>query len=360
MPTVSIIIPVYNVAKYLQKSLDTIKYQTLNDIEAICIDDGSTDSSYNLLEVYAAQDRRFKLYKQVNKGAAAARNYGLSIATGKYIIFLDSDDYFDKTMLEKAVLKAEETSADIVVFKAVSFDDATGRESILNDKIHKYPQFQSNTFSAKDLPEDILNSFLAAPWNKLYHKCFLDKYGFQFQNVKRTNDLLFTSETLVMAERIILLNECLLYYRTGQNKSLQSSNDQTPLEFYKALFALKNSLQNKECYTVVYKSYIKLVLEIVLYNINTIKCIFSKRAMIEFFKNIGFKALGLENKEKLYDISVLGYLQYEIIMFDLPIVKVKLLSGLYAVYKTMQYYQVAGFEGSLRKIWQKLALRSRY
>ena len=109
----------------------------------------------------------------------------------------------------------------------------------------KYINYQYSPFSSKDLPNDILNTFLPAAWNKLYRKSFIDQNHFEFQNIKRTNDLLFTCKTLIKAQRIVLLNEFLLFYRIRPTNSLQATNTKTPLEFLKALIALKGFLDEQ-------------------------------------------------------------------------------------------------------------------
>ena len=133
-PKVSIIIPVYNVEKYLKKCLDSVINQTLKDIEIICIDDGSTDSSYTILNEYAQKDNRFVILKQKNNGAGAARNKGIEIAKGEYLYFLDSDDFVDITLLEKAHTKIKENDCDICIFKNYFYNDNTKEKYINNLK----------------------------------------------------------------------------------------------------------------------------------------------------------------------------------------------------------------------------------
>lgn len=99
-PSVSVIIPVYNIEKFLSACLDSVCSQTLKDIEIICVDDGSTDSSLAILHRYKKQDERVIVLTQQNQGAGAARNYGLSIAKGEYLAFLDSDDFLNRIYLK--------------------------------------------------------------------------------------------------------------------------------------------------------------------------------------------------------------------------------------------------------------------
>lgn len=356
---ISIITPVNNSQKYLYKYLNNIYKQSYINIEIICIDDGSTDNSLKMLKQYARKDTRVEIITQKNQGAAVARNLGLSVAKGKYVIFLDSDDYFEPDLIEASVAKAEKFSADMVIFKAEAFDDVTGKTSPLNDRISKLKEYQYKTFCYKDMPEDIFNSFLIAPWNKLYRKSFLDKYGLKFQNVKRTNDLLFTSKTLVTAKRIVLLDKILVHYRTGQTKNLQSGNEETPLDFYKALYELKRYLDEKNLYKEVCKSYIKMVLDVIFYNLNSINSDDKFKILMQFFRQKGFDSLGITKYKGLYKLSFFGYLQYCCVMNSNIANNVILLRYLYKLFKIQQYLETVGIKGLTGKIKQKLMIRRR-
>lgn len=113
---VSVIIPVFNASKHLSKTLDSISNQTLKELEIICIDDGSTDNSPEILKNYADKDKRLIIISQKNQGVSAARNAGLSIAKGKYIQFVDSDDILKSEAIQKSYKNAQETNADITLF----------------------------------------------------------------------------------------------------------------------------------------------------------------------------------------------------------------------------------------------------
>ena len=122
-PKVSIIIPVYNVEKYLEQCLDSIINQNLKNIEIICINDGSTDNSLKILKKYAKKDNRIIILSQTNLGAGAARNRGLAVAKGEYLSFLDADDFFYENMLSEAVHKLETSQSDIAVFEVDLYDN---------------------------------------------------------------------------------------------------------------------------------------------------------------------------------------------------------------------------------------------
>ncbi len=128
MTQVSVIIPVYNIERHLRQCLDSVTGQTLTELEIICVDDGSTDGSPEILVDYAQRDGRFQIITQPNTGPGVARNTGMDRATGEYLIFLDSDDWFEPDFLERMVAKAKETGADVTICRTVEFDTDTGAE----------------------------------------------------------------------------------------------------------------------------------------------------------------------------------------------------------------------------------------
>ena len=124
-PKISVIIPVYNAEKYLEKCLDSILQQTFREIEVICVDDGSQDASKQILRRYASQDARVIVVEQKNMYAGVARNRGMELAKGKYLIFLDADDFFHPDMLRRAYACSEQYRADITIFNVKCFSDQT-------------------------------------------------------------------------------------------------------------------------------------------------------------------------------------------------------------------------------------------
>ena len=119
MPKVSIIVPVYNVEKYLRRCIDSILRQTLTDIEVILVDDGSFDSSGKICEEYARKDSGLRVIHQKNAGVAVARNTGLDIASGDYIAFVDSDDYIEPNMYQSMMQVANQYDCDVVLCDCV-------------------------------------------------------------------------------------------------------------------------------------------------------------------------------------------------------------------------------------------------
>ena len=122
-PKVSVIIPVYNTEKYLRECLDSVINQTLKEIEIICVDDGSTDSSLEILKEYANKDNRFTIITQQNLHAGVARNAGLAVAKGEYVSFLDSDDWFELKILEETTKILKETDSELCCCKYRNFNE---------------------------------------------------------------------------------------------------------------------------------------------------------------------------------------------------------------------------------------------
>lgn len=194
MVKISIIIPIYNVEKYLPECLDSIISQTFSDIEIICINDGSTDDSLKILQDYKKKDNRIIIIDKQNEGSGIARNIGLKKALGEYICFIDSDDWLENsTSLEKMYNAAEKDCLDILIFGGYSCYEKYGklikwkgkyRLKSLNKKYFK------NVFGAKNIKKDIFK-FPTTAWTKLYSREFLIKNEIKFQPIKVGQDQLF-------------------------------------------------------------------------------------------------------------------------------------------------------------------------
>lgn len=173
IPKISISIPVYNVEKYLNKCLDCIINQTFIDIEIIIVDDGSTDSSGKICDLYAAKDSRIKVIHKENGGLASARQAAIEVATGEYFCACDADDWVELDMYEQLYQKAKETNADIVMCDYWS-EYTNGKR-----KVHKHIYETNNQ---KDVLRDILNAqFPFMIWNKIIKRSLFDKYNISWE-----------------------------------------------------------------------------------------------------------------------------------------------------------------------------------
>lgn len=201
---ISVIVPVYNTYEYLKDCLDSISGQSLKNIEIICINDGSTDDSFKIMQKYSQKDSRIKIINQKNRGASAARNAGLKVATGEYITFVDSDDTIDSDTYEISYKKAKEKNADILMFGEKNFS--------VTERIY------GDGFSVLDIPGAMML------WNKLYKRSFLIDHNFQFlENAKCYNDECFNSVVFPKAKCIECITNQFYNYNRKRIGSIQSA-----------------------------------------------------------------------------------------------------------------------------------------
>lgn len=227
MCKVSIIIPVYNVADYLRQCLESVVNQTLLEIEIICVDDGSTDGSVEILKEYAAKDSRVKVLLHEHANAGAARNAGMSVATGEYLGFVDSDDWCELTLFEKAYCKAKSDDADVVLWRHREYDELG--EKVKREVAFGLPRGVQSPFLGKSLKDNIFSCFNFAPWNRLSKADMVRRNQLMFQQVERSNDVSFTCLTLAVASCISVVDEVLYNYRVRAYGNLQSGNHRTPI-----------------------------------------------------------------------------------------------------------------------------------
>lgn len=271
IPVVSIIIPVYNAEKYLKQSIESVLNQSYPFFELICVDDGSTDKSYDILKQYKSQDSRIMIIKQQNQYAGTARNKGMQAASGKFVLFLDADDFFCKDMLELIVKRAEEKQTEILVFDAYRFDNEQQRVNQLNWKPLDAKKFGEGVKPANKIADVIFDFTVPSAWNKLYLREFIRKNDLWFQNLKRTNDLFFVYAAFVCAEKIGILEQKLVYYRDNNEESLQGSSADTPAVFSGALFALQDFLKDKGIWKIYQESFEHMALSICVYHLSRLK-----------------------------------------------------------------------------------------
>ena len=205
-PIISIIIPVYNVEQYLCECLDSVQNQTLHDIEIICVNDCSTDGSLSILKKYACKDERIKIIeKNSNEGLSTARNVGMAAASGKYILFVDSDDYIDRDLCRKVVNCAEINQVDLVIYDFASFLDKSSLEKDLKK--------ESSLTKVNPSDKIALLNVKAYAWTKLIRSDTVRKLDIHFPDGLLYEDIPVHWILITMLSRIALLPERLCYYR---------------------------------------------------------------------------------------------------------------------------------------------------
>ena len=240
MGKISIIIPIYNAENFLTQSIESVLTQSFDDIELILIDDGSVDESAKIIDQYASKNEKVIAIHQPNKGVSKARDVGIEKASGKWIYFLDSDDYADTTMFEKLYTAAKQNDSDVVMCGVHILNEKTGAISS-NDpyfglKIFEEQKdtgvFFNGVFSYEQC-RDFLFRICVVPWNKLIKTDFLKKNSIKFAEGLSFEDNIFSLELLLKAGRISLVNEPLPYYRFGSVHSLTYGiNDYSKLDLF--------------------------------------------------------------------------------------------------------------------------------
>ena len=219
---VSIIVPVYNVERYLKECLDSVINQTLKEIEIICVEDCSTDNSLSILEEYAKSDSRIKVIRnETNKGLSTVRNIAMAEATGEYIAFLDSDDYVDLSTYEKAYNLAKKNDLDCVLFKTSTVDDKTGeiKDNLDYFALKPFEGFEKPIFNNKDTVDFTCNICVQVG-SKLLRREFLQQHNITFPDGLIFEDEPFFYNFYLNADKISLLDENLYYYRVNRDDSI--------------------------------------------------------------------------------------------------------------------------------------------
>lgn len=211
---VSLIIPVYNVEKFLVKCLDSVEKQTYKDLEVIIVNDGSTDGCLKIIEDYVGRNPHFCCYSIENRGLGGARNYGISKAEGDYIFFLDSDDYISPDCIEKLTDRAKKDGSDIVICNNYDVRE-DGRIILAYKNIYR-----KNPTTIYDEHELLFNRVSA--WGKLYKKELFD--GLEFISREWYEDMRLIPKIYLRARKISYVDESLVYYVQRKGSIMNNPN----------------------------------------------------------------------------------------------------------------------------------------
>ena len=255
-PMVSIIVPVYNVEPYLRQCMDSLVNQTYQNVEIICVDDGSTDASGEILTEYALRSSKVHVIRQENSGLSAARNVGFSFAMGEYVMYVDSDDWIDVRTCEKAVFKAKEHAADLVMWPYIrEFPNRSAPKVIFSEE---------KTFHAAECRElqrrmiGLLGAELAHPesadalctaWGKLYRRELIAQNDIRFTDLQRIGtyeDGLFNLQYLSHVKSAVFIPDYLSHYR--KNTGVTSKYREQLAAKWKNLFSdMRGYIEKEKC-----------------------------------------------------------------------------------------------------------------
>ena len=270
MPELSIIVPVCNVAPYLCRCLDSLVGQALKEIEIICVDDGSTDGSSEILSRYEANDPRVRVVRQDNAGAGAARNRGMDMAKGKYLQFCDSDDYLAPSSFDRMLSNAEQENADICVCRIEQFDSNSGKAikaRPFGSGLSAAIRAGRRSVSPKEIADSLFGEAGYGPCNKIFRRAFVERKGLRFQEIRRTNDMFFVASALANAERITWVDAPLYHYRRGI--ASVTTTDDLSASFCEALKALKERLVGDGLYGLYGRTFAMTAMGSLVNNVRT-------------------------------------------------------------------------------------------
>lgn len=235
---VSIIVPVYNTSSKMNKCIDSLINQSYKNIEIILVDDGSTDNSGNLCDTYASKDNRIGVIHKSNGGVSSARNVGLKCATGKYIMFVDSDDYTDEKSCEVMVGAIEKYDVDMVV---------SSYNTVYNGKVMKHICPEKVYDSVASMKDDFrliyLDCFLNSPWNKLFKKEYITK-GFD-ENMGYFEDYYFVLDYMDNIKNIVTIDTPLYYYIEDTGNSLTKVFREDTFDVFPKIYLRQKEFCNK-------------------------------------------------------------------------------------------------------------------
>lgn len=254
MPKVSVIIPVYNAEKYLNKCLESLINQTLSDIEIICINDGSTDNSLKILQEYAQKDSRIRIIDKKNEGQGKARNLGIELANGEYLAFVDSDDWCELNMYEELYITAKNNDADLVECSFKIYNDSLnaiyngiGLDGAKFDKSFHWTELKDKTLLFENIP---------APWNKLCRTKIVKSENIRFGTTQFAEDVFFSLRIRILASKTVFINKELYVYRRTSD-SIMSNLSKCKFENQINLLKdIKDFLIKQSCYESFEKGYI--------------------------------------------------------------------------------------------------------
>ncbi|MDR0617751.1 MAG: glycosyltransferase [Endomicrobium sp.] len=297
-PKVSVIIPIYNVEKYIEQCLESVISQILKDIEILCIDDCSTDSSIKIVESLAKKDNRIKIIRlDANKLPGAARNIGIKNAVGKYISFIDADDYIEPNFLEIAYIKLETLNLNSVWFNIKIFDD-------IKKTFTKDNYFLTTNKGSLGITFENINNFPINCWNKVYRSSTIKKNNIKFSENIFFEDLEFYYTFFTQFKETYFINERLYIYRLSPNSILSSKKNRN--DIFKAVKNIYDYLNKKNIFKNYKVSFIQLIIQSIERSHN-IKDMLPY--IVDLLKQVNFpKDYNRTDKNNFYDF--LNYIIY--------------------------------------------------
>ena len=293
---ISIIVPVYNVEKYLDRCIKSIINQTYNNLEIILVDDGSPDNCPAMCDEWAKKDKRIIVIHKKNTGVSNSRNIGLDNARGDYIAFVDADDYIEKTMYEKMISELNQNDSNLVFcFYKYAYENKNGTKNVVENNFDNFCKNLSlnyffNIGYWNHIDYVITDNIMGNVWRVLFSKNIIKNIRFR-EDVSICEDLIFLSEVLLRKPRVSLVKEYLYYYLQRQNSVIHNFSEIKMLKLikaYKAMVDFYSPLVNSNLLMgYKYHMYANMISDVLLYG--------EKKNLKKFLQNNFIKTLNIKN-----------------------------------------------------------------
>ena len=300
-PRVSVVIPVYNSARTLAETIESLICQTLTDAEFIFVDDGSEDSSVEVVLHYARLDSRIKLLRQENSYAGVARNNGITAAVGKYVTFLDSDDCMLPTALMDFLLRAEETGADIVISSAYHYANDINDRREADWCLRRGFITMENGISRRTMPKTLFQISAGAPWAKLFSRELLLNPELRFPALPRAEDFYFTYLAFALAKNIAVLDKhTVLYHNDSESGSLENAKDKYPTAQLAVREMLFEKLVELGLFDELKQTFVTNTVNSYYYHLRTFKTGEAFKLVFDHFREVAVVKYGIDMSDADY------------------------------------------------------------
>ena len=294
MPEISVIVPVYNVEKYIKQCLDSILNQTFSDFELICVNDGTLDNSRLILEEYKEKDSRIIIIDKENGGLSSARNAGMKAAKGRFISFVDSDDWIEPDMLENLYQNITSLDTDISICAVHLYDDE--KKTVKDDEAYfnlsVFPEsFDNRAFSYKDTRDFTMNVPVMA-WNKLYRRSLIEECSAVFPEGKIFEDGPFFFSIYFKTKKVSIVRKPLYFYRINREGSIVKKGGEQLFDIVDVINLMFEELKKSDIFEYVKYDFFKQKADDIIYRYDIIPLHFKSR----FAKKVKNESVLLDEK----------------------------------------------------------------
>lgn len=297
---ISVIVPIYNVEKYLEQFLNSVINQTFKDVEIIIVNDGSTDNSKVIVDKYMKNSNKIKYFEQNNKGVSEARNLAMTHAKGEYILFLDPDDYLELDMLEKLYKKAIKSNSDVVIcgYNEVYDDKVNGKDCSIT-----YNVDNNKLYSGHEVAQMMLNLEVRGYlWHKLFKKDLLEKIDLEFEIGRYIQDYFPVFKAVYFSSVITFVNEPLYNYRQRASSTVYKKNEKMLEDYTHAISNIIGFVEDTnsklDCNFFIEDSYSNIICGFIGQNYK------KGFKMYSYFKNTKYNKYDLSLK---YALKIVSY-----------------------------------------------------